>query len=268
MDICIIGCGAIGSVLARATNEMEGVQRIYLLDRFPEQSAQLSAEIPDSIVVNAIGEIPDTVELVIEAASQGAVRVFGREILEQGFDLMIMSVGALMESELYDKLLATAKKHNARIYIPSGAIGGLDVINSASIGEIHELSLKTSKPPIGLTNISFIEEAGIDVEKIERPTVVFDGTPMEAIEKFPLNINVASILTLAGPGKEKTRVRIIVDPDIERNVHEISMRGEFGAMKCTVQNVPHPENPKTSYLAALSAIATVKKIVGVVSIGT
>jgi aspartate dehydrogenase len=268
MNICIIGCGAIGSVLARATTGLEGVQRICLFDQFPEQSERLHAEIPDSMVVRDIKEIPDDVELVIEAASQNAVRNFGKEVLERGFNLMVMSVGALIDEKFYDELRKTAGENGVRIYIPSGAIGGLDVINSAAVGGIHELSLKTSKPPKGLTNISFITAVGIDVEKIERPTVVFDGSVVEAIQKFPLNINVASILALAGPGREHTRVRIIVDPDIERNIHEISMRGEFGEMKCTIQNKPHPDNPKTSYLAALSAIATVKKIVGVVSIGT
>ncbi len=268
MNICIIGCGSIGSVLARATSEIAGVEKIYLMDKFRDQSMKLSSEVPGSVIVQGIESIPSHVELVIEAASQGAVRMFGRDVLERGFDLMVMSVGALIDEKLYEELLVTASSHNTRIYIPSGAIGGIDVINSAAIGGLKELSLKTSKPPLGLKDISFITAAGIDVEKIERPTVVFDGTAKEAIEKFPLNINVASILSLAGPGKTKTRVRIIVDPDIERNIHEISMRGEFGEMKCIVQNRPHPDNPKTSYLAALSAIAMVKKIVGVVNIGT
>lgn len=268
MNICIIGCGAIGSVLARAASDMEEVGKIFLIDQSRDQAVKLHDEVPGSTILPDVRSIPDDVELVIEAASQGAVRMFGRVILKRGVSLMVMSVGALIDSELYETLRTTAKENHARIYIPSGAIGGLDVVNSASIGEIRELSLKTSKPPKGLTNISFITAAGIDVEKIERPTVVFDGTAEEAIEKFPLNINVASILALAGPGKQYTRVRIIVDPDIERNVHEISMRGEFGEMKCTIQNKPHPRNPKTSYLAALSAIAMVKKIVGVVNIGT
>ena len=268
MDICIMGCGAIGSVLARATHRMKGVDGIYLLDMDPDQSRRLSSGIPGSVVLTDTASIPGHVGLVIEAASQEAVRTSAQGILDRGIDLMIMSVGALMDPLLYQELQATAAARGSRIYIPSGAIGGVDIINAASVESITELSLKTSKPPRGLANISFITAAGIDVEKIERPTVVFDGSAGEAVEKFPLNINVASLLALAGPGRERTRVRIIVDPDIERNTHEISMRGDFGEMKCTIRNKPHPENPKTSYLAALSAIAMVKRIVGVVSIGT
>jgi aspartate dehydrogenase len=247
---------------------MEGVEKIYLMDQSRDEAVKLSPEVGGSVILDSLDELPDDVELVIEAASQGAVLMFGKQVLVRGASLMVMSVGALIDDELYGSLTRTARENNVKLYIPSGAIGGLDVVSAASIGEIKELSLKTSKPPKGLTNISFITAAGIDVEKIERPTVVFDGSAEEAIQKFPLNINVASILALAGPGKERTRVRIIVDPDIERNIHEISMRGEFGAMKCTIQNKPHPENPKTSYLAALSAIAMVKKITGVVNIGT
>lgn len=268
MNICIIGCGSIGTVLASALSEMKEIHTTYLMDRTFEKADTLSNRFHDSGAIKGIDEIKGKVELVIEAASQEAVRMYGPQILGMGMDLMIMSVGALIDDEFFTSLRTTAKAHGSRIYIPSGAIGGLDVINSASIGKIDELSLKTSKPPKGLLNNEYIMGAGIDVEKIERPTVMFDGSAGEAIKVFPLNINVASILALAGVGKKRTRVRIIVDPDIDRNIHEISMRGEFGEMRCTVQNKPHPMNPKTSYLAALSAIATVKKIVGVVSIGS
>ena len=268
MNICIIGCGSIGSVLARAVNKMDEICEIFLLDHSLEQAGALAETLSNAQAIKELDGIRGKVQLVIEAASQPAVKSFGSKVLEMGIDLMIMSVGALMDDKLYSRLQEKAKETGSKLYIPSGAIGGLDVINSASIGKIYGLSLKTSKPPLGLKDIEFITKASIDVEKIERPTVVFDGDAGEAIKKFPLNINVASILALAGPGKKGTRVRIIVDPDIKRNVHEISVHGEFGEMKCTVQNTPHPQNPKTSYLAALSAIAMVKKIVGVVHIGT
>jgi len=181
MNICIIGCGAIGSVLARAVSEMEGVGKIFLMDQSRDHALELSSDVPGSAILPDIGSIPDDVELVIEAASQDAVRMFGHDILERGLCLMVMSVGALMDTEFYEELKGTAARNNVRLYIPSGAIGGLDVVNSAALGEIYELSLKTSKPPLGLKDISFIVEAGIDVEKIERPTVVFDGNPEEAI---------------------------------------------------------------------------------------
>ena len=268
MNICIIGCGSIGSVLAKAASEMEEIDKIFLLDRNKSMAEALSKEIPDSEAISDIQEIEGRVELVIEAASQSAVRLFGHRVVEMGINLMIMSVGALMDDELFALLKATARIHGVKIYIPSGAVGGVDVVNAAAVKEIFEVSLKTSKPPDGLLNNDYITGAGINVKKIERPTVVFDGSAGEAIKVFPLNINVATTLALAGIGKERTRVRIIVDPDIDRNVHELSMRGQFGGMRCTVQNVPHPENPKTSYLAALSAIAKLKKIVSVVDIGT
>lgn len=268
MNVCIIGCGSIGSVLARALSRMEEIQELYLMDRTREEAGKLAQTIPGTKVISELQEVREKVELVIEAASQDAVRRYAEEILEMGMNLMIMSVGALADDRLFAAIKVSAKKNGVKIYIPSGAIGGLDVIHSASIGSIDEISLKTSKPPQGLLNNSYIMSAGIDVEKIERPTVVFDGNVTEAIQVFPLNINVASILALAVGDKEKIRVRIIVDPDIDRNVHQISMKGEFGAMRCTVQNRPHPANPKTSYLAALSAIAMVENIVGVINIGS
>ena len=268
MNICIIGCGSIGSMLARAASEMEEIEKIFLLDRNMSMAKKLAEKLPDSETISRIESVKGKVELVIEAASQKAVKLFGPMVVGMGISLMIMSVGALVDDELFALLKATARANGVKLYLPSGAIGGVDVVNAAAVKKIYEISLKTSKPPDGLLNNEYITGAGIDVRKIERPTVVFDGSAGEAIKVFPLNINVATTLALSGIGKERTRVRIIVDPDIDRNVHELSMRGEFGGMKCTVQNVPHPENPKTSYLAALSAIAKLKKIVSVVDIGT
>jgi aspartate dehydrogenase len=38
------------------------------------------------------------------------------------------------------------------------------------------------------------------------------------------------------------------------NQHEIAATGKFGEMIISVRNIPSPTNPKTSYLAVLSAI--------------
>ncbi|UJF27612.1 aspartate dehydrogenase domain-containing protein [Planococcus sp. 107-1] len=88
--------------------------------------------------------------------------------------------------------------------------------------------------------------------------MIFEGSAFEAVEKFPKNINVALVLAIAGIGVDKTRVRIIVDPDIERNTHTIEAEGTFGRMKLQVENNPMPSNPKTSLLAALSILSVLQ----------
>lgn len=81
-------------------------------------------------------------------------------------------------------------------------------------------------------------------------------------------MNVAAALSLAGVGPEKTRVRIVVDPEIQNNIHEVSVKGDFGELTVPTRNVVSLINPKTSMLAILSAIATLKKITKGFQIGT
>jgi aspartate dehydrogenase len=128
--------------------------------------------------------------------------------------------------------------------------------------------LKTRKPPRGLKGAAYIEKNEIDLTAIEKPKVLYEGPAKEACRLFPENVNVASALSLAGIGSEKTRVQIIVDPTITENIHEIHVRGEFGKLTVLTENVVSSLNPKTSALAVLSAIATLKSIIENLQIGT
>ena len=81
-------------------------------------------------------------------------------------------------------------------------------------------------------------------------------------------MNVAATLSLAGIGAEKTRVKVVVDPNTKVNMHEIEVIGSFGKFTSKVENVVSPLNPKTSHLAVLSACATLKRLTGYLKIGT
>ncbi|MBA7660637.1 L-aspartate dehydrogenase [subsurface metagenome] len=176
-----------------------------------------------------------------------------------------MSVGGLLGNE---DLLDLAKKKDCKIYLPSGALAGLDGVKSASVGRIDSITLTTRKPPEGLKGAPYIIRNKIDLDAIIKETVIFEGSANEAVEGFPKNINVSAALSLAGIGAEKTRVRIIADPNLKRNIHEVEVKGEFGRLVSRTENLPSPKNPKTSYLACLSAIATLKGIVSSIKIGT
>ncbi len=67
-------------------------------------------------------------------------------------------------------------------------------------------------------------------------------------------MNVAVSIALAGIGLVKTQVKIVADPTLSVNKHEIVGEGAFGKIHIVVQNIPSPSNPRTSYLASLSAI--------------
>lgn len=196
-------------------------------------------------------------DIVVEAASQQAVLEYAEYFLSKGISMMVMSIGALVDEDYYHRLTELAEKNNCSIYIPSGAVGAMDILKAAKITGIDSVTLTTRKPP-----------NGFGMECLE-PTVLYDGTAREAVKKFPKNINVSMILSLAGIGPDNTKVRIIADPFVNKNIHEIEVSGVFGYYKLQVANVPSPENPKTSYLACLSAIALLKELSGQrVHIGT
>lgn len=215
-----------------------------------------------------IEELLCSVDLVIESASQNAVRLIVPQALEAGRDVMVLSVGALADEELRERIFRLAKQNNSKLYFPSGAVVGIDGINSASAAEISSVTLTTRKPPSGLAGAPYVVCKGIELEKIVKETVLFEGPASEAVKAFPANVNVAATISLAGIGFKRTKVIIIADPALSINVHEITVEGKFGNFFTRVENLPSPENPKTSYLAALSAISTLKKILNQVKIGT
>ena len=159
-------------------------------------------------------------------------------------------------------------KTDRRVYLPSGAICGLDGVKSASLGEIYGVELQTRKPPKSLMGVKYLADMGVDLLKVREPTVVYEGSAVDAVKRFPKNVNVCAALSLAGVGPEKTRVRIVVDPGIDRNIHEVTVHGEFGELYTKTSNLPSQDNPKTSYLACLSAVKTLEGINRCMRVGT
>lgn len=198
------------------------------------------------------------VDIVVEAASQDAVRDASLSVLQNKKDLMIMSVGALLDESIYEILSDACKDFKKTIYLPSGAIAGLDGIKSIK-DELESLSITTTKHPRSLKGAKFFETSDIHLDEINSPTMIFQGMAKEAVSLFPANINVAALLSLSGIGSEKTKVKIIADPNTDKNTHHIEAEGKFGKMTFTIENYPDANNPKTSRLAILSAIETLRK---------
>ena len=273
LGVGLIGCGTIGSVLAHAINEGEAgnTRLIIVYDLVLQKSRNLVSKLSTKPkIAGNFSEFASCkdVRLVVEAASQDAVRQYTSKVLQAGKDLMIMSVGALVDSKLTNDIRTLADSAGRKVYIPSGAIAGLDGLKSAAIDRIDEVILTTRKPPKGLKGVSYLEQRGINIDALGKPKTVYEGLALEACKLFPANVNVAAALSLAGIGPQKTKVRIVADPTIRRNIHEIRVKGKFGEFTVRVENVPSAKNPKTSYLAALSAVATLRKVTQHTLIGT
>jgi aspartate dehydrogenase len=254
MKVGILGCGAIANIITNFAIEGKlGVEIAFFYDRDMERAENLASQLDGRVVLN-LTDMLDSVDLVVEAASPQAVAEMVPIILKRGKDVMLMSVGALIDTDLRETLISTANDNGAKIYIPSGAIAGLDGIKAASIGKIYEATLVTRKPPRSL---------GIETKEKK---ILFKGKASTAIEKFPLNINVAAALSLAA-GKE-IEVEIIADPEVDRNIHEVEVKGDFGGIRTVIENVPCSINPKTSVLAAYSAVKLLNSINENLLVGT
>lgn len=239
-----------------------------MYDRHEGSVNEFQASLKHKPMVVKIDDMVDLVDLVVECASQQAVKGVAIPTLKNGKSIMIMSVGALIDEGLFDEIKRLSHENNSRVYLPSGAIAGLDALKSAYVGGLSSVTLITRKPPHSLEGCSCFEDEGLDISSIEEERLVFEGSADEAVKLFPANVNVAASLSIAGIGAEHTTVKVIADPKLSRNTHELHVVGEFGEFKTRVENLPSPSNPKTSYLAALSAIATLKKIVDPIQVGT
>jgi aspartate dehydrogenase len=271
MRVGVIGCGAIGSVIVKAiiADEIKGVHIAAVAEAFPSDELQALVASEGFPVVKEpemiLGFSPD---LIIEAAGQSIVREYARLFLEAKKNFMIMSIGALVDYHFLNELIDLARINGTKIFIPSGAIGGLDAIKSANVGKLTEVAIKNIKPPEALEGAPYIVRKEIDLKSITAPTKIYEGFADEAAREFPKNLNVTVALSLAGIGPQKTKVIVIVDPSEKSNIHEITAKGDFGEANFRVSGLPSPDNPKTSYLAGLSAIATLRNIVNPLQVGT
>jgi aspartate dehydrogenase len=204
--------------------------------------------------------------LVIEATKVDAVLEIAKKTLSLSRDIMIMSVGGIIEH--YTELEILAKEKGARVFIPSGAICGIDGLKASACGKIHKVTLTTKKPPKAFVGSPYVLKRKIRLDNLNQEIVIFEGDALSAIKAFPQNINVAATLSIAGIGPQNTIVRIVASPDITCNIHEVEIESEAGKILSRTENLVHPDNPKTSYLAVLSAVATLKQILGPIKIGT
>lgn len=249
MNIGIIGTGNIASYLLEQVNvnDMADGRITAVFGRNVEAGQRLKEQFDIEFYTDLQEFLMTPLEIVVEAVTVEAAGLFLKDVVVHKKDLIVSSIGVFKDIAFLDELKILAKSQNTHIFLPSGAIGGLDILQSAkALGGLEHVQITTRKSPESLGMESDAEQ------------VIFDGSAYEAVEQFPKNVNVALVLAIAGIGDQKTRVRIIVDPAVERNTHTIEAQGDFGKMRLQVENNPMPSNPKTSLLAALSILSVLQ----------
>lgn len=253
----IVGMGVIGTHIAQAiTQGIPGVALAGVTVRDPAKARGHRALGLEWLIRES--------DLVIEAATQAALRELAPAVLAAGKHLMVLSVGGLVGA--LDEWARLAEKHGCRILVPSGAVAGLDGMKGAREGGITAVTMETRKPPRGLAGAPWIADRKIDLGAITTETLVFEGPATEAVKAFPANVNVVAAVSLASIGPEKTRIKVFAVPGLTHNQHRITVEGEFGRLTVEIENVPS-ENPRTGKLSYLSAIAMLRELGASVQVG-
>lgn len=260
----IVGCGNLGSTIARGI--MAKLSCYYkvigVLDAVPAKAKKI-AEFFGCRTCDSLNELLSyNLDCVIEAAAPDVLKQIAIEVLCSGSDLMPLSIGAFADDEFSAKLKETAETTGKRVYLVSGAIGGLDLMRAATFaGEIYT-QIVTRKSPsslIGAPGVTGLTLSESDVE------TVFEGTARGAIKAFPKNVNVAVALGVCTVGVDNTKVKIISDPSVTQNIHSIELSGEFGGAKVVISAKPSPDNLRSSKLAAMSVLARLESLVSPIS---
>lgn len=253
LTLGLVGLGNIGTYLARGISEHNLPYELRFINdidakrvqAFQQALPQLSAQAVDLDTLAARSNV------IVEAATASVVPILAEKALRTAEQeqttkyLFVMSVGGLLK--LAPDFVSRLGGSSLKLIAPSGAIGGLDALAAMSLAGIDRITLTTRKPPHSLGRQN------------TEPELVYSGRPDAIYDRFPANINVAITLALATVGLEKLELRLLSDPAVKANIHEIEASGTAGHFKFTLENVPSPANPKTSYLAALSIISALKR---------
>jgi aspartate dehydrogenase len=265
LKVGILGAGAIGSVLADALDRgRAAAELIALADQDRDKAEALAARLASCPPVVGLDELIERTELVVEAASQAAVAELIPKALQRRRDALVLSVGGLLG---HDDWFREAHARGCRIYVPSGAIGGLDAARAAAAGRIDAALLTSRKPIAALKGALYVRERGIDLDRLTQETVIFEGDAEQAARAFPATSNVAASVRLALGPQAPLRVRVAAVPGGRENVHELKLAGEFGRLTMIVENVPSKSNPRTSQLAAFSAVAALESLTRSLRVG-
>ncbi len=247
LNVTLIGFGAIAQgILDRLPANVRVSHVVVRADKITTMQTTL----PAGMV--AVDAVPSNATLVLECAGHSALHEHIVPALKRGISCAVLSVGALSEAGLPEALEQAAKIGNTQVHLLSGAIGAIDALAAAKLGGLNSVTYTGRKPPAGWRGSP--AEQLCDLSTLTEPFTFLQASARVAAQQFPKNANVAATVSLAGLGLDATQVRLIADPTVTENVHEVHAVGAFGSFKLEMRGNPLPNNPKTSMLTVLSAL--------------
>jgi aspartate dehydrogenase len=209
--IGLLGCGSIGGFLARhvLAEPADGTMELGYVYDLDDKRMQ---DIPPPCRVTQQAEmLARPADLVVEAAHADLVKAVAVRLVQQS-DLLLFSLTALADDAFRSDLDSAAVQHGHKVYLPHGAILGIDGLVDAG-PTLQSVTITTTKSPASL---------GLPPDSYQ---VVFEGPTREACAKFPRNVNVHAAVAMGGLGFDRTRSRIVADPAVSTNAHLVEVEG-------------------------------------------
>lgn len=252
--IGFIGFGAIAREAVSLLTAMRPQTEYVALVRDPARAAA-----PANVrVVTTVEELLQAEsDVIAETAGHEAVSALVPRITALGVPVVIASVGALADPAVMQSLVDSCETARNRIYIPAGAVGGLDYLRALRGVPDATVIYVSRKPPAAWE--SDLKTRGIDPHALAEEYVLFEGAAREAAIKFPRNLNVAMTIALAGVGVERTTVRVVADPRARGNTHEVIAQSALGSAELRFANFASPANPRTSLMTAHSIVVSINE---------
>jgi aspartate dehydrogenase len=254
----LIGYGASGRAVAELvrTGQAGDIEIVGVLVRDASRYADAAAATGVPFVTTLPALLARSPDVVAELAGHEALATHGEAVLRAGVTLIALSAGLLGSDAECERLRAAAGAGGSRLVLPSGAIAGLDAIESAAVLGIDRVTHVVRKPPASLLPAD--EAATVTASGEARE--LYRGPAREATRRFPQNVNVVAMVSLAGVGLDRTEAVVVADPGVEHNTHEVTAVGPFGSVEIRVRNVPSPDNPKTGLIVAGSVVRTLRRL--------
>ncbi len=253
-NLGLLGCGALGSIIARGVIEKEskGLKLSGIYEQNEDVLFQIFGEEGKQYFEDDFNALLERADIIVEALPPAVAAEFILPVLEKGKTLVLLSVSCLLNYPEIDKARYSLP---GRLVIPSGSVAALDGVKAMNIAGIETSVIRTTKPPKSLEEAPFVKTHDINVHGLSKPKLIFEGNVREGAKHFPANVNVAAALSFAGIGPEKTRMEVWADPRIIYNRHTIEVIGKTGHLTMEIENYPDPSKPRSSQLAAYSILA-------------
>lgn len=252
----LIGFGAIAQEVLRLLQAQPQPPRVTVLLRPGSSSRALVPQDVD-VVTNLEALLSQRPSLVVEAAGQDAAAILVPRVLAAGVPALVVSTGVFAEDGLLERFSALARAQGTRLLLSAGAIGGLDYLDAAALGGGLQVRYTSRKPPQAWR--AELVALGRDAETCSTETLLFEGSAEAAAKLYPRNLNVALTLRLRlGPAVPLT-VRVMADPMVSQNTHEVEAQGNLGTATLRFANMPSAMNPKTSALTSHALAAEIMR---------